>query len=119
MSAGEILSAAAVGHPRLGDASGTAEPVYELDPLADPRWCAFAQRHERSSVFHSPAWLNALRKTYRYRPVAFTTEPPGCDLRSAIVFCHVRSWLTGRRLVSLPFSDHCEPLVASADDLTK
>jgi hypothetical protein len=26
------------------------------------------------------------------------------------VFCRVKSWLTGKRLVSLPFSDHCDPL---------
>ena len=32
-------------------------------------------------------------------------------LENAMVFCPVESWLTGRRLVSLPFSDHCEPLV--------
>lgn len=25
-------------------------------------------------------------------------------------FCRIKSWLTGRRLVSVPFSDHCEPL---------
>ena len=30
--------------------------------------------------------------------------------------CAVESWLTGRRLVSLPFSDHCEPLVDDADE---
>jgi hypothetical protein len=38
-------------------------------------------------------------------------------LRNAIVFCGVQSWVTGRRLVSLPFSDHCEPLVDSAEEL--
>jgi hypothetical protein len=27
----------------------------------------------------------------------------------------VNSWLTGRRLVSLPFSDHCEPLIGSIE----
>lgn len=26
------------------------------------------------------------------------------------MFCRVNSWLTGHRLVSLPYSDHCEPL---------
>jgi len=35
-----------------------------------------------------------------------------------MVFCQVRSWLTGSRLVSLPFSDHCEPLVDTPDDLS-
>jgi lipid II:glycine glycyltransferase (peptidoglycan interpeptide bridge formation enzyme) len=38
-------------------------------------------------------------------------------LTSGIVFCQVDSWLTGRRLVSLPFSDHCEPLGNSVDGL--
>lgn len=32
------------------------------------------------------------------------------------MFCRVESWLTGRRLISLPFADHCEPLVDSACD---
>jgi len=33
-----------------------------------------------------------------------------------MVFCRINSWLTGRRLVSLPFSDHCEPLCDSNED---
>jgi Uncharacterized protein involved in methicillin resistance len=33
-----------------------------------------------------------------------------------MVFCLVDSWLTGRRLVSLPFSDHCEPLCDSMEE---
>jgi hypothetical protein len=38
-------------------------------------------------------------------------------LSSGLVFCYVNSWLTGKRLVSLPFSDHCEPLVDDGADL--
>jgi len=38
-------------------------------------------------------------------------------LKNGLVFCHVKSWLTGHRLVSLPFSDHCEPLCDSVQDL--
>jgi hypothetical protein len=93
----------------------SAVVVHRIDPLEDPRWEKFLERHPRSSVFHTVAWLDALRRTYGYRPVAITTESPGRDLRAGIVFCRVHSWLTGRRLVSLPFSDHCELLV---DDLT-
>ena len=33
------------------------------------------------------------------------------------MLCRVKSWLS-RRLVSLPFSDHCEPLVDRPDDLS-
>jgi hypothetical protein len=36
-----------------------------------------------------------------------------------MVFCRVESWLTGRRLVSLPFSDHCAPLADQPADLAE
>ena len=39
--------------------------------------------------------------------------PPAAPLSDGILFCEINSWLTGRRLVSLPFSDHCDPLVTS------
>jgi Acetyltransferase (GNAT) domain len=68
-------------------------------------------------VFHTTGWLQALQRTYGYEPAALTTSPPGVALRNALVFCKVRSWVTGRRLVSLPFSDHCEPLVDSGEEL--
>ncbi len=87
------------------------ETVYRIHPIEDPRWGAFVRRHPRSSIFHTAAWLEALRKTYGYEPVAITTSSPGEELRDGIVFCRVKSWVTGHRLVSLPFSDHCEPLV--------
>ena len=55
--------------------------------------------------------LEALQRTYGYEPVAFTHSAPGTELRDAIVFCRVKSRLTGCRMVSLPFSDHCQPLL--------
>jgi len=91
--------------------------VYETDPLRDPRWDAFVARQPRASVFHTTGWLEALRRTYGYEPVVFTTSSPAEELRNALVFCHVKSWLTGHRLVSLPFSDHCESLCESAEEL--
>jgi hypothetical protein len=68
-------------------------------------------------VFHTPGWLEALRRTYGYEPVAYTTTPPGVELTNGIVLCRVSSRITGRRMVSLPFSDHCEPLVERCDEL--
>ncbi len=91
--------------------------VYRLDPLSDPRWDEFAQRHLSASVFHTREWLDALRRTYGYEPAVLTTSGPGQALANGLVFCRVASWLTGRRLVSLPFTDHCEPLVESGEQL--
>jgi GNAT acetyltransferase-like protein len=91
--------------------------VYSFDPLGDLRWNEFVERHPKASVFHTSGWLTALQRTYRFEPIAFTTSRPRDELRNALPFCVVRSWLTGRRLISLPFSDHCEPLVDEADAL--
>jgi len=91
--------------------------IYRIDPLTDPRWDEFLQEHPHASVFHTKAWLHALRATYGYEPVAFTSSAPGTTLANAIVFCRIKSFLTGSRLVSMPFADHCDPLVSSPNDL--
>jgi len=91
--------------------------IYQIDPIADGRWADFVERHPKASIFHTVGWLRALRLTYGYEPVVFTTSSPTGELKNGVVFCRINSWLTGRRLVSLPFSDHCEPLCDSAEDM--
>ncbi len=91
--------------------------VYRINPLQDPRWELFVRNHSQSSVFHSTQWLSALQSAYGYEPFVITTCPQQVALTNGIVFCRVESWLTGRRFVSLPFSDHCEPLANSSVEL--
>ena len=105
----------AEGLPRETIASDTQ--VYQIRPLEDARWAEFIDLHPQSSAFHTSGWLEALRRTFDYEPVAFTTCPPESRLENAIVLCRVNSWITGRRLVSLPFSDHCDPLIGSETDM--
>jgi hypothetical protein len=93
--------------------------TYQFNPLTDPRWGAFLERQPNATVFHTAGWLEALRRTYGYDPVVFTSTPPDRELSNAIVFCRVRSWLTGSRLVSVPFSDHCEPLMESPESFAE
>ena len=102
---------------RLAWAFRTSKVVYQFQPLENSRWSELLERHPRASVFHTVEWLEALRCTYGYEPVAFTTSPPDSILENGIVACRVNSWLTGSRLVSVPFADHCEPLVNDSTDL--
>jgi GNAT acetyltransferase-like protein len=90
--------------------------IYTFNPLEEPRWEEFVRAHPRASIYHTRGWLEALRRTYGYEPVVFTTSAPAADLKNCVVFCRISSWLTGCRMVSLPFADHCEPLVENADD---
>jgi CelD/BcsL family acetyltransferase involved in cellulose biosynthesis len=91
--------------------------MFVIDPTKDPRWTRLIERHPRASVFHTRNWLETLRRTYGYEPVVYTTTAPTEELTNGIVFCKIESWLTGRRLVSLPFSDYCEPLCDSNEEL--
>jgi hypothetical protein len=93
-----------------------ATPIYEIDPLDDLRWPEFLERHNNATLFHSPEWLEALRRTYGYSAGAFTTSGPGERLTNGLAFCRVRSWLTGRRLISIPFSDHGSPLTDTGEE---
>jgi CelD/BcsL family acetyltransferase involved in cellulose biosynthesis len=93
--------------------------IHGIDPVRDPRWPEFLQSRPDSSLFHTPGWLEALRRTYGYQPIAFTTSSPTQGLANGLVFCRIYSRFTGRRLVSLPFSDHCEPLTDTPENLTE
>lgn len=69
-------------------------------------------KHPLASVFHTAGWLEALARTYGYRPFAVTTDENG-PLGSAVPFCEITSW-GSNKLVSLPFTDHCDLLVRTA-----
>ncbi|HWP84398.1 MAG TPA: GNAT family N-acetyltransferase [Terriglobia bacterium] len=108
---GEILR-----EPSHGSAD-RSPAIHSLNPLEDSRWDSLLERHPQASVFHSRPWLEALRRCYGYTPIALTPSPPGMPLKAALLACVVDSWLTGRRLVSLPFSDHCDPLLERPEQL--
>jgi CelD/BcsL family acetyltransferase involved in cellulose biosynthesis len=111
------LSSTAARAKLAGANEGDRKIVRLIEPLQDTRWGTLVNKHPQASLFHSSAWLGALSRTYGYPVVAYTTSRIGQELEDAVVFCRVESWMTGRRLVSLPFSDHCEPLVDRHEDL--
>ena len=90
--------------------------IHIVNPLLDSRWDELVADHPKASVFHQRGWLEALARTYGYEPYVLTTSPVG-PLQNGIAVCRVSSWITGTRLVSLPFSDHCEPLLDDLNDL--
>lgn len=80
-----------------------------LDP-ADERWLAFAESNPLSTIFHHPAWVNLLADCYGYRPFVVAMADEDGKIHAGIPIMEVKSPLTGRRWVSLPFTDHCAPL---------
>jgi CelD/BcsL family acetyltransferase involved in cellulose biosynthesis len=87
--------------------------VADVDPLVDPRWSRLVYQYP-SSVFHSPAWLNVLARTYGFEVRALIVLDAAGEPTAGLPLCRVRD-LRGERIVALPFSDYCDPLVGSRE----
>lgn len=69
--------------------------------------------HRLKSLFSSPPWLDALQVGYGIEIQAAVCHPP--DQPAQTILFSAISDIRGERVVSLPFSDYCDPLV---DDQT-
>jgi hypothetical protein len=82
-----------------------------LNPLEYPMWDDMVGRHAAASVFHTSNWARTLADSYGYRPAYFSAFSDS-GLKDLIPVMEVRSFLTGCRGVSLPFTDYCEPILS-------
>ncbi len=80
-----------------------------VDPRSEPRWDDWIGAHTEATVFHTAAWAAILQETYGFRPVYLVAggAERGNDL---LPLMECASPFTGRRGVSLPFTDYVPPL---------
>jgi hypothetical protein len=81
-----------------------------LNPLQDKLWDTRLASQGIGSFFQGAAWARVLEATYGYKPNYFAAFS-GERLNALLPIMEVDSWLTGRRGISLPFTDYCDPLV--------
>jgi hypothetical protein len=92
--------------------------LHILDPLSCEDWDKRLNHHEKLSFFHSKAWAHVLFETYRYQPRYFCLLDSK-RITNLLPVMEVKSFLTGCRGVSLPFTDYCEPLLTNGTDLNQ
>jgi len=85
-----------------------------LDPTITEGWDEKVAALSGCSFFHSSAWARVLKGAYGYCPQYVVIEENG-RFSAAVPLMEVKSLLTGKRAVSLPFTDYCEPLVPHAE----
>jgi CelD/BcsL family acetyltransferase involved in cellulose biosynthesis len=90
--------------------------VQVIDPRHSPAWDEFVAQQAEGSVFHGAAWARVLLETYHYQPRYYVLADASGDILAGVPLLLVNSRLTGRRLVGLPFSDLCPPLVRDGTD---
>ncbi|NMB55058.1 MAG: GNAT family N-acetyltransferase [Leptolinea sp.] len=95
----------------LTDHKERNEPV-ELERISpfDPAWLRFIETRPDAMIFHHPFWMKNLEDTYDYKAFVLVVEGKDQTIQAGVPMMQVDSFLTGRRWVSLPFSDWCAPL---------
>jgi hypothetical protein len=81
-----------------------------LDPTKTADWDAKFAALPGASFFGTQAWAKVLQASYGYTPLYFALMDSGV-LKALLPMMEVSSFLTGKRGVSLPFTDYCQPLV--------
>lgn len=79
-----------------------------LDPTREPAWDDFVGNTPDATIFHTSAWAMVLKDTYGFQPRYLVARNGSGGIIAGIPLFEAR----GRRLVSLPFSDQCPPLLA-------
>jgi CelD/BcsL family acetyltransferase involved in cellulose biosynthesis len=89
--------------------------IHALDPLAGERWDDLTASHPRASFFHSSHWARVLRASYGHE-LHYLVEMDGEEPLGLLPILEVNSPWTGRRGVTLPFSDECGLLCFNGTD---
>ncbi len=81
-----------------------------INPLNYPWWDEILLSTEGYSFFHSSSWAEVLIDSYGFTPFYFSSIH---DKRISLLIplMEVDSFISGRRGISLPFSDFCEPII--------
>ena len=106
--------------PRDHHLSGKAN-IALIDPLEDPRWDQFVENHPNGWICHLSGWKRLLESTFRHmRGYYFVLlDDRGKEVQAGLPVFHVKSWILGDRLVSIPFATLCDPLVSTAGQFSE
>lgn len=75
-------------------------PIQESDYAA---WDRFVLDHPLGTPFHLTAWKKSIERTFGYEPRCLLAEDGG-RIRGVLPLFLVKSWLTGKVLISSPFA---------------
>ena len=95
-----------------------SNPV-EFLHIDDPQWANYLQKKGSATIFHHPVWSRLLARVYKYRPFVAVLKNADGVISAGIPFMEVNSPITGRKWVSLPFSDYCYPVFDNGVELNE
>jgi hypothetical protein len=91
--------------------------VEVINPIEDSRWDAFVNSHPLGWVCHLSGWKKVLENNFKHMKGYYITITEDHCIKAALPVYSVNSWLTGKRLISIPFTGLCDPLVSNSDEM--
>jgi len=85
------------------------------------QWDEFVQAHPNGCVFHLSLWKKVLENSFQHIQghIAAVVDSQSGKIFAGIPVYFVKSWLTGNRLVSIPFASMLDPLVLDSGEMTQ
>lgn len=95
------------------------EEIKTINPSSDSKWDKFIERHPFGWIVHLSDWKTVLENSFPQMKANYLAiiDPTNNEIRAALPLFEVSSWLTGNRLVSLPFATLSDPLVSNQQDI--
>ena len=96
-----------------------ATEIELIEQIDDAQWDEFVARHERGWLTHTTSWQDALETSFGHiqgQRFAVVDSKDG-EILAGIPVYTVNSFLTGKRMVSIPFATMCDPLTTSQNYL--
>lgn len=86
--------------------------IERINPVENSEWDRFVEGHPLSSFYHQSAWAKVLESSFFHvKPCYFILRNYANEIDAGLPLFLVKSKLLGDRLVSVPFTPHCDPLV--------
>lgn len=99
--------------------SGNRKPkLLHLKPEHFNDWDAFVETHPLGSIYHLSGWKKVLEETFRHirGEIIAIWDEDSKEITAGLPVYHVDSKITGKRWVSAPFANFCEPLTSDPED---
>ncbi|MFZ3105722.1 MAG: GNAT family N-acetyltransferase [Smithella sp.] len=93
------------------------EEIKIIDPCSDPRWDKFVKNHPFGWIVHLSGWKKVIEQTFPHikghHLALIDTETN--EIKAGLPIYEIRSWLTGKRLVSIPFATISDILTSNVE----
>lgn len=82
------------------------------------QWNGFVENHPFGCIYHRSEWKEVIERSFKHiRGYFLGTLDSSGQITAGVPVYFVKSWLTGKRLVSIPFATFSDPLVSSPEQM--